>query len=166
MSKIHNKKAAEIIKKIIYITLATVTKDGQPWNSPLFSMYDKELNFYWSSDWKSVHSGNIRANNKVFCVIYDSTMKEGTGEGVYFAGKSYELTDEDDILNALRIMDKRVGKAKVRNAKTYLGKNPLRLNRVVPEKLWMNDVELDKNGKYIKDVKIEIPIGELKELIK
>ena len=88
MSDIHNKKAVEIIKKIIYITLATVTKDGQPWNSPLYSAYGKNLNFYWSSDRKSVHSSNIKTNNKVFCVIYDSTMKEGTGEGVYFAGKS------------------------------------------------------------------------------
>ena len=138
MSKIHNKKAAEIIKKIIYITLATVTKDGQPWNSPLFSMYDKELNFYWSSDWKSVHSGNIRANNKVFCVIYDSTMKEGTGEGVYFAGKSYELTDEDDIL---------------------------KIYKVVADKIWMNDDEKDENGNYVKDIKVEIPISKLKALL-
>src|SRR3990167_3792180 len=95
MSGIHNKKAAEIIKKIIYITLASVTKDEQPWNSPLYSAYDKDLNFYWGSDWRSVHSTNIRKNNKVFCVIYDSTMAEGTGEGVYFFGKAYELAERE-----------------------------------------------------------------------
>ncbi len=50
MSQIHNKKAAEIIKKIPYITLATVSEEGQPWNSPLWSAFDKDLNFYWASD--------------------------------------------------------------------------------------------------------------------
>jgi uncharacterized protein YhbP (UPF0306 family) len=93
MSGIHNQKAAEIIKKIPYITLATSSKDNQPWNSPLWSAFDKDLNFYWASDYKSVHSTNIRNNSKVFCVIYDSTMAEGTGEGVYFSGNVYEIAE-------------------------------------------------------------------------
>ena len=63
-------------------------------------------------------------------------------------------------------MDKRVGKTKARSAKRYLGKNPLRVNRVVPEKFWMNDDEKDENGNYVKDIKVEIPISELKRLVK
>lgn len=155
MSGIHNKKAAEIIKKIIYITLATVTKDGQPWNSPLFSMYDKELNFYWSSDWKSVHSGNIRANNKVFCVIYDSTMAEGTGEGVYFSGKAYELA-ERELLVDCPSRDKPVH---------FKSNDILKIYKVVADKIWMNDDEKDENGNYVKDIKVEIPISKLKALL-
>ena len=65
MSDIHNQKAAGIIKKIIYITLATASQDGQPWNSPLYSGFDKDLNFYWASDHNSVHSSNIKTNNNV-----------------------------------------------------------------------------------------------------
>ncbi len=165
MSDVHNKKAAEIIKKVIYITLATTSKNGQPWNSPLYSAFDEELNFYWASDHKSVHSKNIKANNKVFCVVYDSTMKEGTGEGVYFTGKACELTNPDEILAALRVMDARVGKTKERKAETYLGKSVLRVYKVTPGKFWMNDDEKDKNGKYIKDIKVEVPVNELKRLI-
>lgn len=165
MSDIHNKKAAEIIKKVLYITLATISEDGQPWNSPLYSAFDKDLNFYWFSDHKSVHSSNIKANSKVFCVIYDSTMKEGTGEGVYFTGLASMLTIEDEILDALRVMDTRVGKAKERKAQSFLGENPLRVYKVVPVKFWMNDDEKDENGKYIKDIKVEVPINKLKELV-
>ena len=37
----------------------------------------------------SQHSKNIRSNHKTFAVIYNSTVKEGTGFGVYFQGNSY-----------------------------------------------------------------------------
>lgn len=165
MSEIHNQKAAEILTKVIYITLATVSKDGQPWNSPLYSAFDKDLNFYWASDYKSIHSSNIKTNNKVFSVIYDSTMKEGTGEGVYFTGKAYQLSQATEILTALKVMDERIGKQKERHAEKYMGVNPLRVYKVIPEKFWMNDDEKDENGKYVKDIKVEVPINELKELI-
>lgn len=165
MSDFHNKRSAEIIKQVLYITLATVSKDGQPWNSPLYTAYDKDLNFYWFSDHKSVHSKNIHNNQKVFCVIYDSTMKEGTGEGVYFSGKAYMLSAEKEILAALKTMDDRVGKTKKRDAGKFLGKNPLRAYKVIPDRIWMNDEEKDVNGNYVKDIKVEVPKRDLKKLI-
>lgn len=155
MSKIHNKKVAEIIKKIVYITLATVSEDGQPWNSPLYSVFDQDLNFYWGSDFQSVHSENIRKNNKVFCVIYDSTMPEGTGEGVYFTGKAYELPENEIEFNC-PIKTKPVN---------FKGNNIIKIYKVVPDKIWMNDDEKDKEGHYVKDIKVEISLDELKKLI-
>jgi len=152
MSHIHNKKAAEIIKKIPYITLATVSDDGQPWNSPLWSVYDKDLNFYWVSDQKSVHSEDLRSNNKVFCVIYDSTMAEGTGEGVYFKGKAFELA-EREVLVECPTREKPI---------TFKGNDILKIYKVVPEKIWMNDDEKDVNGKYVRDIKVEVPQDVLK----
>ncbi len=136
MSDTHNKKAAEIIKKIPYITLATVSEDDQPWNSPLWSAYDKELNFYWASDYKSVHSTNIRSNSKVFCVIYDSTMAEGTGEGVYFSGKAYELSESEVLVNC----------PSMKKPVHFGSNNILKIYKVLPEKIWMNDDEKDENG--------------------
>jgi len=35
------------------------------------------------SDKNGQHSKNIAENNRVFIVIYDSTVPEGDGEGVY-----------------------------------------------------------------------------------
>lgn len=155
MSDIHNKKAAGILKKIIYITLATVSKDGQPWNSPLFSAFDKDLNFYWGSDFRSVHSTNIRNNPKAFCVVYDSTMAEGTGEGVYLQGGAFELVEREQLINCPS-----------RPTPIHFKSNEiLKIYKFVPEKIWMNDDEKDENGKYVKDLKVEIPIENLKSLL-
>jgi general stress protein 26 len=83
MSEKHTAQVARILKNIRYATIATASKDGKPWNSPVAFYMDHELNIYWSSDKNSQHSQNIRANNEVFIVIYDSTVQEAEGEGVY-----------------------------------------------------------------------------------
>jgi len=149
-------KAKRIIEKILYITIATSTKDGKPWNSPVYSAFDQKYNFYWASWRENQHSKNIKENNNIFLAIYDSTVPEGTGEGVYIQAKAYVLTDENEILNALEILDKRVGKTKERNASEFLGEYPRRVYKAVPEKVWMNDVG-EINGNYI-DKRIEIKL--------
>jgi len=42
------KLTKEIIAKILYITIASVTKEGLPWNTPVYSAHDRQLNFYWA----------------------------------------------------------------------------------------------------------------------
>ena len=46
----YHQRAAEIIQSIQYATLATVTPDGLPWNSPVFALHDNEGAIYWVSD--------------------------------------------------------------------------------------------------------------------
>lgn len=149
-------KAKEIISKILYINIATSTKDGIPWNSPVYSAYDESYNFYWASDQNGQHSKNIKENNQIFIVIYDSTVLEGTGEGVYIQAKAHALTDENEILEALEVLDKRVGKTKERNANEFLGKYPRRVYKAVLEKVWMNG-DGDVNGNYI-DIRMEVDL--------
>lgn len=72
----HNERAKEIIKEILYITIATTSREGQPWNSPVYSAFDESYNFYWASDQNGQHSKNIAENNKIFIVIYDSTDRK------------------------------------------------------------------------------------------
>ncbi|OGK24180.1 hypothetical protein A3A46_00525 [Candidatus Roizmanbacteria bacterium RIFCSPLOWO2_01_FULL_37_13] len=96
------KAAAKIIKNILYINIATITPDGKPWNSPVYCAYDKNLNYYWLS-WKlNQHSKNVRNNPSAFVTIYDSTVPAGTGFGVYFEGKAYELKNIKDILIGIK----------------------------------------------------------------
>ena len=128
--------AKGIIEKILYITIASVTPDGKPWNSPVYSAYDEKYNFYWISWTKNQHSKNINHNPNVFLSIYDSTVPEGTGEGVYVQGKAYELTDRTEIEFADELINKRVGD-KGRNADLFLNKSPRRMYKVVPEKFWV-----------------------------
>jgi hypothetical protein len=84
-------RAQEIIDRILYVTIASTSKDGQPWNSPVFSAHDEHYNFYWGSHLGSLHSQNIKATGRVFLVIYDSTVEAGQGEGVYVQARCSEI---------------------------------------------------------------------------
>lgn len=161
-------KSVEIIRKNIYITLATVSSDGEPWNSPLSVAYDKDLNFYTNSDKNSVHATNIRDNGKIFFVIYDSTVGESMGSmgGVYFKGKGYEIDSKEEILVSRQISLKRKGKIPTENEyQKFSGSSIRRIYKFVPEKAWINDVELDNEGRYIRDIRIEVPMEEIKKYI-
>jgi uncharacterized protein YhbP (UPF0306 family) len=163
MSEHHNKRAAEIIKEILYITIASVSQDGQPWNSPVYSAFDKDLNFYWFSDKNSQHSQNVRGNSKVLLVIYNSTVPEGTGEGVYVKAIVSELNNPDEILAAKAVLDERVGKEKERNAENYMGDAVLRGYKATAVQAWMNDDDKDESGNYVRDIRVEVPLDILRE---
>ncbi len=151
-------KAKSIIQKILYITIATVDANGQPWNSPVYSAFDEAYNFYWASDQNGQHSKNIAANNKIFIVIYDSTAPEGTGEGVYIQAKAYMLTQTEEIEHALRYLDGRVNKKKDPQTRLaqFQGEKPRRVYKAVPEKVWIND-DGDIDGNYI-DIRREVDL--------
>lgn len=150
------KRAKEIISKILYITIATSSKDGKPWNTPVYCAFDENYNFFWASWKENQHSKNIRENNNVFIVIYDSTVPEGTGEGVYIQAKAYELNEEEEIKHALSYLDGRVKKRKdpkIRIAQ-FQGNKPRCIYKTVSEKVWING-EGDIDGEYI-DKRVEI----------
>lgn len=148
------KKAKEIIAKIIYITIATSSND-QPWNSPVYSAYDEFYNFYWVSDQNGQHSKNIKENPNIFIVIYDSTVPEGTGEGVYIKAKAFEITDPAEVKKAAGLLANRKNK-KPRHESEYLGDYPRRVYKATPEKIWMNgDGQID--GNYI-DIRLSVDL--------
>jgi nitroimidazol reductase NimA-like FMN-containing flavoprotein (pyridoxamine 5'-phosphate oxidase superfamily) len=148
-------RAKQILSEILYITIATVDAAGRPWNAPVYSAYDEEYNFYWASAIHSEHSRNIRGNPNIFLVIYDSTVPEGTGEGVYIQAKAYELADEHETKAALRYYYGRANKAPP-SASAFLGSRPRRIYKAVPERVWMNDLkEVDDTT---IDVRIEIEL--------
>jgi len=168
MNEFHEKLAAKIINQVIYITIASVSSEGEPWNSPVYSGFDNDLNFFWSSDKNGQHSQNIRSNGKVFLVIYDSTAKEGTGEGVYVQANAQELGENEEIQTARLVTQKRKGQLSEITEKEYAnftGNAVRRVYKATPCKIWINDVELDDRGKYIRDIRVEIPIEKLKELL-
>ncbi len=147
-------RAKEIIENILYVTIATVTPQGKPWNSPVYTAFDEDYNFFWASDKNGQHSINIKGNNSIFIVIYDSTVPEGTGKGVYIEAKAHELDKKEEILKALNLLDKRVGKSNKRNASEFLGDYPRRLYKAVPGRFWING-DGEANGSYI-DIRTEV----------
>ncbi len=154
--------ACKIIKQIEYINIATITPKGLPWNTPVYTAFDKNLNFYWFSWKKNQHSINIRNNPNAFVTIYDSTVPAGTGVGIYFSGKAYEITNPKEIIIGLTVCYKR-SKHKIRAVKEFLTHFPRRVYKFTPEKAWINgDSELD--GNFI-DVREELNLQQIKDYL-
>ena len=118
------------------MTLATVCADGSPWNTPLAPTPSRDLIFRWGSNEGSIHSQNVRNEKRVFIVIYDSTVPEGVGEGVYMKGMAEELDEYEGTL---------------------------RMYRFIPKQIWINDVENNDDGSFKKDVRIELNIEDLRQ---
>jgi general stress protein 26 len=151
MSDLHNTKAKEILNKIQYATVATVTPEGKPWNSPVAHEMDEDNNIYWFSDKENQHSINIRKNPHAFIVIYDSTVPEGEGEGVYIEADVEELSGVEEINN---IRNTKKGKI-VDDANEFLGDAVRRCYKAIPKRMWINDAE-EIDGKFIRDYRVEI----------
>ncbi len=149
-------RAKKILSTISYITIATVSEDGQPWNSPVAAFHDHDLNFYWASWKENQHSKNIAANSKVFIVIYDSTAPTGTGEGVYILAEAEQLEDRASIETVLKLNSDPLN---TEEAEKFLDHHPRRFYKAVPKQFWIND-ESDVEGDYV-DVRIEIDRKDL-----
>lgn len=157
MNDRHIQRAKEILGTIRYATLATVTADGKPWNSPVASIVDDDLNIFWFSDKEGQHSKNVRVNGEVFIVVYDSTVPWGQGEGVYIQAKAYELSDPDEIRSARRVKKGPDGD----DPAEFMGDSVRRAYKAVPQRAWVND-DVTENGKFIKDIRVEVPLDTLR----
>ncbi len=155
--------ARRTIQEIQYITIATICTGAgrRPWNSPAYSAFDAEYNFFWVSGRHSQHSKNIRDNPYVFLAIYDSTIPEGTGagKGVYIQGQARELSDPDQIARAHHLLATRSGKSS-RPADQFLGDRPRRIYQATPEKMWVNDA-VEQDDCHV-DVRIEVDVALLR----
>lgn len=152
------REASKVLKRILYINIASITPEGKPWNTPVYCAFDRKLNYYWAS-WKlNQHSKNIRNNSSVFITVYNSTVPEGTGFGVYFEGKASELRNPKEIIIGLKELYSRKKKSP-RDIIQFLNKFPRRVYKFVPQKVWVNgDGKID--GNYI-DVRTEINLEKL-----
>jgi nitroimidazol reductase NimA-like FMN-containing flavoprotein (pyridoxamine 5'-phosphate oxidase superfamily) len=152
-----SEKAKEIIAKIAYITVASISEKGEPWNAPVFTAYDENSNFYWGTYRNSQKSQNIRANKNVFLVIYDSTVVPGSGEGVYIKANATELEDPKEIAFAHKLLwDRHV--VPYWKLEQVQGSAPIRLYKATPEKVWMNGGG-KVDGNYI-DTRIEVDLSK------
>lgn len=150
--------AKNILSKINYMTIATVTPDGKPWNSPVQHVVDDELNLYWFSDINSQHSINISDNDKVFIVIFDSTAPIGAGKGLYLEAIAsiVDLAQEIDKVIALKYSS-----PFKYDHEDFVGNSPRRVYKAVPTKAWLNDAEFS-GDKFLRDVRTEININDLR----
>ncbi|MDE1869376.1 MAG: pyridoxamine 5'-phosphate oxidase family protein [Candidatus Micrarchaeota archaeon] len=155
----HKEKEAKAARKVIsrmnYITLATASKKGLPWNTPLYYAYDKEYTFYWISSVNSVHSANIAENENVAIVIYDSTVPEGKGFGVYMSAKASVMESLPQIEGALKILYKRKRKP-APDASKFFGDSLRKVYKAVPELFFVND--LKSKSEERRDLRFQVKL--------
>jgi uncharacterized protein YhbP (UPF0306 family) len=154
--------AAKLIDQILYVTVASTSDTGEPWNTPVYAAFDQGLCMYWSSDRNAQHSRNIRANGRVFLVIYDSTAEWGSGRGVYIKAQAHELLHEHEVIRARRLLRGRVSRAAMPDEYAqHSGQAARRVYRAEPLQLWVNDYEYDESGSPIRDLRAQVPIEPL-----
>lgn len=155
MSNPSPERAKEILSSIKYLTVASITPEGLPWNSPVFGGPDESYNLYFGTHKNSQKARNITVNNSVFVVIYDSTTPPGTGEGVYIQGHAEVVTEPKKIEKIYRSLKKRHDDHFWKLAALGEG-GPINIYRVVPETTWMNSSSRE-NGCHI-DIRVEIDL--------
>ena len=159
MSAMLARDAAEIIEQNIYAAIATVDSDGQPWASPLFVVYDSELNFYWASGRSSQHSRNIEAQPKVFLTLFDSSVPWGEGRGVYVQALASSVDDLAVIARVCKLREDRGANA-AQVPDDFTGEYPRRIYKAAPNKLWLNQ-DMNVHGKFV-DGRIEVDLDAVK----
>ncbi len=159
-TQIYTWRAADIIRRIQYITVASVTPDARPWNSPVQAVFDDELNWYWFSDKEGRHSRNVKDNGEVFLVIYDSTVPEGQGVGVYFEASAVELTDTAEVIKARRLKHEDVRA----DPGHFLGPAVRRVYKGMPRRVWTNDIER-RGSSFIRDFRVELKLADLRAAV-
>ena len=150
--------AKHILRTVKYATLATVTSDGLPWNSPVRFVHDEELNVYWFSNKDSQHSRNVRHNGHVFIVIYDSTVTEGHGKGLYLQATAEELQDTSEVWAARMLIEEPLR----RTAADFQGEAVRRAYKATVRKAWINGAQRSAAGLNLQDYRIEVPVASLK----
>jgi nitroimidazol reductase NimA-like FMN-containing flavoprotein (pyridoxamine 5'-phosphate oxidase superfamily) len=147
--------AQAILSHLPYITLATATQDGIPWNTPVYAAFDETYTFFWVSAKYARHSQNIRANPHIAIVVYDSTVLPGTGKGVYMEARAYELTDEQECREALACLHRR-GWEHPPSVDMVLGATLRGVYKAIPENIWISTE--DEHG---LDGRVEVDVREM-----
>jgi hypothetical protein len=145
-----------VLGTIEHATIATVSAQGRPWNTPVyFARHGATL--YWISRVDAQHSSNLRNNPHAFAVIYDSGREDSTGAALYIDAHVTELTDKAAIEFAATLIYRRRGKPvpsldrfhEPSPHRIYLARalrtwtNVLHLSDPIP---WDERIEIDLNG--------------------
>lgn len=141
------------------MAIATASTSGKPWISPVFFAYDDNYNLFWVSNKDSLYSNLIRQNPQVAIVIFDSSVPEGEGEGVYFEANVDELSEKKDINHAMEVLDKRVKKDEFRVKKIgeVTGKGVWRVYKAIPLKISVLTEGEFVNGQYV-DKRVDVDL--------
>lgn len=153
-------KAKRILINNLFMTLATVSFDGQPWSTPVFYALGDKYNIYWYSRKDARHSQNIKENNKASASIF-SLEGEDKMVGVYIEGLAIELAEEElgyaTEMYAKKSATNEEEHAQMIAIEDFLGDAPVRMYKLIPEKVYISGEATRWNGKWM-DTRIEVSL--------
>ena len=155
-------QACDLLKTVMFATMATVNDDGSPHSSPFFVIYDDKLDhIFWGSHPESIHSKNIKRTGEVFFSIYNS-HKYSTG--IYIKAINGKSLVGEELENALVLHN--TFRAKYNKSPidlSYYINGPQQMWSADTVKFWINSRKEDENGRLVEDVRIEVRPQQLIE---
>jgi hypothetical protein len=152
-------RALELLNGPPYFNVATAS-DDQPWNSPVWVARDEDLNLYWSSWIKAVHSLNIARNPRVFLTVFDSTRKRGTNHlrCLYLQCTAAAVEDPAEARRAFALLYPGEPIA----VEDFLGAGQKRIYRATPLHAWLNCLSERELAPSTVKMRAEVPLALLK----
>lgn len=152
-------RALELLSGPPYFNVAT-ERGGQPWNSPVWAARDNDLNLYWSSWIKAVHSENIADNPRVFLTLFDSTRKRGTNNlrCLYLRCTATAVDDSAEAEKAFAL----VYPGEPVALEDFLGSGQKRFYRATPLQAWLNCLSERELSPSTVKMRAEVPLALLK----
>jgi hypothetical protein len=152
-------RAHELLDGPPYFNVAT-EGGGQPWNSPVWAARDSDLNLYWSSWVKAVHSENIAKNPRTFLTLFDSTRKRGTNNlrCLYLLCTTVAVEEPDEARKAFAL----VYPGEAVELKDFLEPGQKRFYRATPTRAWLNCLSERELTPSTVKMRVEVPLGALK----
>lgn len=157
----------KILEKNMYLNIATVGKDGLPWQSTVFFAYEitDKLTFYWYSAKDSRHTRNIIENSNIAGNIYNSTDTGSDIQAVYVEGMAVELGIQT-ILPAIKAYAQRLFSLSffdspsevaryARKSFDFLGGSQMRFYKMKVLRTWLLNPPKDYKG-HTLDTRSEI----------
>lgn len=141
-----NDKGKKILETIRYATISTVDETGAPWAAPVWYVFDDNFDIYWWSPLEAQHSKNISNNPNIYATVFDSTLPEGEGVGLYLRARAGEISD-DELDAAIERYNNSTKIFKL-NRENCTGSAPTRIYKAVTREGWTND-GVTKDGFYI-----------------
>ncbi|HSX02750.1 MAG TPA: pyridoxamine 5'-phosphate oxidase family protein [Candidatus Saccharimonadia bacterium] len=151
--------ARQLLRRVHHPAIATASNAGQPWNTPVFAVYDVALNFFWSSDPEAQHSRNIAANGRAFLVFFDSLT--GRDGGLYIETTVEQLSDPAEIGAAIVNMSNVRGRPL--SLEKFMRDSGQRIYRAKPVRAWINHAIKDPAGDFVVDQRYQIDLDELRQ---
>ena len=152
-------RARQLLGTVRHAAIATVNANGSPHNSPVFSTWDADLNFYWASGPATQHSQNIARDPRMFVVLFDSMQQGG---GLYMQGRAAELggTGLEGALKIINANRQKWGRQPV-TPSDYSGDSPQRLYKATRQATWVNVTERSASGGIVREHRREVAPHDL-----